>query len=79
MKTKFKWIWFNKIEGKPKTQVWECYSNESDEELGLVKWYGPWRQYCFFPETSLLFNPECMREVAEFVETLTKKHKAKKS
>jgi hypothetical protein len=36
---------------KAKTKVWKVLAKESDVLLGVVKWYGPWRQYSFFPIT----------------------------
>jgi len=45
--------------------------------IGHVKWYGPWRQYCFFPLDSTLYNKDCMRQLADFTELVTREHKDK--
>ncbi len=50
-----------------KTHVWECVSNSSGAVLGTVRWYGAWRQYCFFPEANTIFNKTCMENIIEFV------------
>lgn len=46
--------------------------------LGRVSWYAQWRRYCFWPNvsTNILFDPSCLREIADFCEAQTKEHKA---
>ena len=61
------YITFKKIEDKPKTSVFAILSKSNDDILGIVKWYAPWRQYCFFPENDTLWNPSCMKDVREFI------------
>ena len=53
-----------------KTWVYEIVSKSSHQVLGLVKWYGPWRQYCFHPEPDTVFNWLCMDQITHFVEAL---------
>lgn len=66
----YKYIYFRKIKDKPKTSVWLCYSNSSNEVIGTVKWYGPWRQYCFFPEPNTVFNITCHDHISNFIRQL---------
>lgn len=40
--------------------------------LGSIRWYGSWRQYVFYPEISTLFNKDCLRQIAEKCEEMTK-------
>lgn len=49
-----------------KTQRWGIYSAKHGSRLGEVRWHGPWRQYCFFPEDAL-FNVGCLQEIATFL------------
>lgn len=54
-----------------KTQLWwvlDRYNNS----LGLIKWFGRWRCYAFFPEDQTVFNAACMQELAGFCKTQTK-------
>ena len=44
-------------------------------KLGTVKWYAPWRRYCFFPNAQCVFEQDCLRELAKFVEDQTRDHK----
>lgn len=78
MKTEFKYIYFVKIEDKPKTSVWECRNKNNDGLLGEILWYGPWRQYCFFPEAETAFNHSCLGDIIFFIEGLKKRRKETK-
>lgn len=52
----------------PKGQVWA-------EALGEVKWFGRWRCYGFFPAWRTVYEKTCLRDLAEFCESETSKHK----
>lgn len=43
--------------------------------LGTIKWYAPWRQYCFFPNEKSLYNQECLRDISYFTQGLNLEHK----
>ena len=66
----YKYIHFVKLEQKAKTSVWACCNNRSGSELGQIKWYGPWRQYCFFPEMEMVFSASCLEDINDFIEQL---------
>ena len=61
-----------------KTRVFECHNNRSGAILGLVKWYGPWRQYCFFTEAAI-FNADCLKYIGGFLNIMNALHKHGKS
>jgi len=69
MTTRYKFIHFVETGKKPKTSTWECRNNSTEDTLGTVKWYGPWRQYCFFPEPigGLVFNDGCLKDICHFM------------
>ena len=67
MKTRYKFIYFIHVANKPKTSVWHCLNNGSDSLLGGIEWYGPWRQYCFFPEFDTVFNVSCLEDINHFI------------
>jgi hypothetical protein len=58
----------------PKTKVWAVVSKDGGE-IGAVNWYGPWRKYCFTPNSNTVFEQVCLREIAQFCETATRIHK----
>jgi hypothetical protein len=67
MKTEYKYIYFVKLTERPKTSVYACMNSRSGTAIGLVRWYGPWRQYCFFPEPNCVFNVGCMDDIKDFI------------
>jgi len=50
-----------------KTDIWHLLSKSSHALLGVVKWYAPWRQYCFFPESETLYSVGCLNDVRNFL------------
>lgn len=71
MITQYKYIYFTKVEDKRKTSVWDCRSKRNGGLLGMVKWYGSWRQYCFMPESGTVFNISCNDDINSFIRQLT--------
>jgi hypothetical protein len=47
--------------------------------LGAIQWYGAWRQYCFFPDSSTapVFNPDCLERIAAFAALCTRQQRSK--
>jgi len=72
VKTTFQFIHFEKIEEKPKTSVWSCRNNRSSEELGQVRWYPAWRQYCYFPTCQAVYSVGCLEDINSFIGELKK-------
>lgn len=66
----YKFIHFRIFEEKEKTNVYICCNNKSGGKLGFIKWHGPWRQYCFFPECDTVFNKGCLNDVNDFIKHL---------
>lgn len=63
----FEYVHFVKIKDKPKTSVWSCRNNSSDDELGVVKWYSPWRAYCYFPTSPAVYSIGCLQDIGRFM------------
>ena len=53
-----------------KTKRWVVTSVRGSQ-LGSVMWYGAWRQFCFFPAKSTIFNTDCLTEIADFCRART--------
>ena len=47
----------------------------SGEVIGIVKWYPGWRAFAFFPQPQTLFEPQCLRDLADFCEAETLKRR----
>lgn len=58
------------------TSTWNVINRYNNTQLGTVGWYGPWRQYSFFPNPvlDLVFEKQCLRDIADFCESKTKEH-----
>lgn len=70
MKTKYKYIHFVKVTDKRKTTVWSCRNNRSEEELGEVRWYPGWRQYCYMPTAKGIYSVSCFEDICHFIAQL---------
>ena len=51
-----------------KTEIHGVFSALHGDRLGTVRWYGAWRQYAFYPEPETIWNRDCLREVAGFLD-----------
>jgi len=59
-----------------KTQIW--YINNTDgAQLGCISWNCGWRKYWFQPCNYTGYEEDCLRDLANFCEKLTKIHKDK--
>lgn len=71
---------FNQLQTRPdmKTQIWAVTSAKYGDPLGLIKWFGRWRQYAFYPEPGTIFNKDCMTDIAIFIHRLMQQRKETK-
>ncbi len=78
------YIRFDKLPRKKgaKTDRWEVNTEGKDyddrnlkyTDLGIVQWFVWWRRYVFAPKGNTLYDPGCLREIADFCERETKQH-----
>jgi len=73
---------FQLVEHKSKTNIYQVVSKNStplplsgvipryEKILGIIKWYGPWRQYVLFPSDCTLWSHGCLQEVMSFIKGL---------
>lgn len=38
--------------------------------IGWIRWYGPWREWCFLPCQGTVWSESCMKDVIELVKRL---------
>jgi len=62
-----KYIEFNLVCQKPKTQVYVVRNIKSQSIIGYIKWLCAWRQYCFFPEPDTVYSVGCLQDIIEFI------------
>ena len=53
-----------------KTKTFVVKNRELNEVIGVIKWHGAWRQYCFFTEGSMLFCKSCLSDISDFIQRL---------
>jgi hypothetical protein len=81
MKTKYKYIYFEQAMFEEGTEGWVCYNKKTDDLLGRVEFYKPWKQWIieFEKGGSIIFNNTCLRDIAHFLDQLNEKSKTRKS
>jgi len=67
LKTQYQFINFVKIPSTGITSKWSCANNRSGDELGEIKWYGAWRQYCYFPTVCAVYSRGCLQDINDFI------------
>lgn len=51
------------------TSQWHVVTKDANAFcLGVVKWFGRWRRYAFFPNAETVFEDECLKYIAGFIE-----------
>lgn len=45
------------------------------ELIGWVKWFGRFRGYSFYPDGGTVYNNQCLRDIADFIDDLMKLHR----
>lgn len=74
------YIDFEQIGSTGKTKVFTIQpknSTDLSESLGLIKWYSPWRKYCFYPEPQTIFDVKCLKNINDFITNLMEERKVK--
>ena len=62
-----RYLVFRRVDtGATKTETHAVESRGHGNVLGFVKWYGPWRQYCFYSEEGCVFNDGCLQDIAAY-------------
>ena len=68
---------FEENEPKPgyKTKTVDVISQRSGDILGIIKWFGRWRQYAFFPSDNTIYNLECLLNINQVLRALMDERK----
>ncbi len=64
------YIEFVEVADTGKTLIFDVRSTSSGASLGMVKWYGPWRQYIFCPAVTTVWNVDCLDSIIVFIKGL---------
>jgi hypothetical protein len=66
----YKYLSFVEQAPKTKTKVFEVKNKVFGDVLGYVKWYAPWRKYCFYVDSDLVFDAGCLWDIQDFMNKL---------
>jgi hypothetical protein len=67
-------ITFTETGDTGKTKVFDV-TNGSAHILGKVKWFAPWRRYCFFPNADCVFDMNCLNVIIDHIDELMAERK----
>jgi hypothetical protein len=60
-----------------KTAVVDIRSARHGDYLGVIRWYGSWRQYAFYPGHETIWNPGCLATIQDYIADLMVDRKTK--
>lgn len=55
--------------------VYRIFNNKSNNQLGVLSYYKPWKEYVFSSIEECVFNNSCLRDVLDFIENQIKQIK----
>ena len=67
-----KYIHFELWGDTGKTQLWRVINKSGCYQLGLITWFGSWRQYVFQPVENTEYNNTCLITITNFINHLNK-------
>jgi len=75
----YEYLTFFEMDSKTKTKVFAVVNKLSNDVLGYVKWYAPWRRYCFFINLAgLIFDAGCLADIQDFINNLMEERRKAK-
>lgn len=63
MKTKYKFIHFVQL----MDDYWIVRNNKSNDDLGNIEYYHPWKQYVLSTIHGIVFNKTCLKDIIHFM------------
>ncbi len=64
--------------GKKLPQYILCNKENPFIRLGIIKWYGAWRKFCWFTDgifDDIVFDSKCLNDIESFLDKLNKMHR----
>lgn len=70
MTKKYKYITVRQVDGElfEKKPVYRVFNNRSGDQLALLSYYKPWKQYVFSSQDQCVFNKECLLHILDFID-----------
>lgn len=70
-----KYLYFREISFEGKTKKFEVLSMNRGYILGRISFYPQWRQYIFSPSSETIWNKDCLKDIQNVLDKLTKSWK----
>lgn len=52
------------------TSIYRVISKGNGAELGTLRWYNSWRQFCLFPAANTVWSAGCLADLQDFFKRL---------
>lgn len=62
-----------------KTREYVVLNVSSGDELGWLRWYAAWRQFCFFAEGNTVWSAGCLKDLLDALEKITAARRNKRA
>jgi len=66
---------FRRIPSTGKTSLWNVLNKSDGGALGLIQWYGAWRQYVFEAVAGCVFNGGCLDTISGILKRLNQEQR----
>lgn len=76
IKKRYAYIEIVQVQSFTKTKRFIVKNNKSGSSIGWIQWYGPWRQYCFFPIAETVYSAGCLQDIHDFISAAMSDHAA---
>lgn len=67
MKYKYITIHQSNDEEFEKHPVYRILNNISKDQIGIISWYKPWKEYVFSTKDGCVFNNGCLSDILGFI------------
>jgi hypothetical protein len=73
------WLAFVKADNFDKKKTDQFYVNNkvNNSCVGMIKWYGAFRKYVFYPTPNFIFDSACLKDIASYLSALMLERKVK--
>jgi hypothetical protein len=75
----YKYIIIKLVSIGDRTNKYQVVSKNNNILLGDIKWYGPWRKYCFFPSNDTIFETQCLSDIIHSLNRIQIDYKERKN
>ena len=70
MKTRYKYIHFERMETTDRDYLWVCLNNRYGDPLGHVEYETHWHTHIFKPAHGTVFSADCLDDISKFMKQL---------